>query len=274
MSVDPTSSDTLGAPLSGRSVVVTRTREQSAALADPLAALGATVTACPVIAIVEPPDPGPVSEAIRHLAEYDWVVLTSANAVDRFLDRVVFTDRTACALDSVRIAVVGSATARALERRGVTADLVPADFRAEGLVAELARLGAGAGWRVLIPRALEAREILPDTLREMGCRVDVAPVYRTVPAPLCDALAELLARGPLDIVAFTSPSTARNFMAMLAQAGVDPVSALGSATIASIGPVTSDAVRALGFSAAIEPAESTVPALVEAIVAHAEAERA
>lgn len=279
--VADTTQNASGAPLAGRSVVVTRTAEQSRALAGPLEALGAQVIAFPVIATVEPEDWLPVDAAIERLDSYDWLVLTSANAVRCFFDRIVAKSNDFLAPfhggeDSdgggdgsgtrPRIAVVGTATQRALEARGLEADLVPADFRAEGLVDEFVRLGVGEGTRVLLPRALEAREILPDTLRERGATVDVVPVYRTVRAEPDPSAVAQIAGGTIDAVTFTSPSTFRNFREVLAAAGYDADETLRSLAIASIGPVTSEAVRAAGHHVALEPAEYTVEGLVGALV--------
>ena len=256
----------LGAPLAGRSVIVTRTRAQSRALAEPLEALGARVLAFPVIATVEPQDWAPADAAIAQLAAYDWIVLTSANAVKCFLARLG-----ACGVEFAstvprpRIAVVGAATARALEAKGFSADLVPQDFRAEGLVAEFQRRGLGSGSRVLVPRALEAREILPDTLRSWGVAVDVVPVYRTVRGPVVPEVIAAIAAGGVDAVTFTSPSTFRHFRALLGEAGLDADAELSRMALASIGPVTSDAIRAAGHTVAAEPDVYTVEGLVEAL---------
>ena len=254
-----------GAPLAGRSVIVTRTREQAAALAEPLEALGAEVLACPVIAIVDPEDWGAADAAIARIAAYDWLVLTSTNGVDRFLGRFEELGAPREALAGVPIAAVGSGTAGRLRAHGLEPLLVPADFRAEGLVDEFARLGAGPGWRVLIARALEAREILPDTLRELGCEVDVAPVYRTIAAEPDPAVLERVRSGTVDAVTFTAGSTVRNFIALLERAGIDPVQTLGRLVLASIGPVTTAALRKRGFEPDIEARESTMASLADAV---------
>jgi uroporphyrinogen III methyltransferase / synthase len=156
-------------PLAGRSVIVTRTSAQAAALAEPLKGLGAEVIAVPVIEIVDPEDWSSVDIAVAHLSDYDWVILTSTNGADRFLARVREhglepAERLASA--GVRVAAVGSATAERLTAAGVRVDTVPpkGDFRAEGLVDAFRNLGAGRDgchWRMLVPRALEAREVLP-----------------------------------------------------------------------------------------------------------------
>jgi uroporphyrinogen III methyltransferase/synthase len=143
--------------------------------------------------------------------------------------------------------------------------LVPADFRAEGLVEAFRELGAGPGCRVLIPRAEDAREILPDELRAMGCEVDVVCVYRTRLAAADPQVIERLRAGSVDVVTFTSGAIARGFVSAIEGAGLDAEQVLGGLTVASIGPVTSDAVREMGFSVDVEAAESTMRSLVDAI---------
>lgn len=262
------SADANGAPLAGRSVVVTRSMEQSGDLARPLEALGATVLACPVIDIIDPPEPELVEQAIGRLGSYDWVVLTSTNAVERFFRHPAFRSdpATAVADAGVKVAAVGRATAERLAELGVSVDLVPADYRAEGLAEAFVDMGAGEGWRFLIPRALEAREVLRDTLEPLGSVVHVVAVYRTVPATPAPEMAKRLESGGFDVVTFTSPSTVRNFLAMLQAGGLDPRAVLSGVVTASIGPVTSGALAEAGFDATIEADPSTVPALVDAIV--------
>lgn len=261
------SSEAHGAPLAGRSVVVTRSMEQSADLARPLEALGATVIACPVIDIVEPPEPERVERAIAELTSYDWVVLTSTNAVERFFGHEAFGGDPASSVTEagVRVAAVGRATADRLAQLGIAVDLVPADYRAEGLAEAFVDMEAGEGWRFLIPRALEAREVLRDTLEPLGAVVDVVPVYRTVPARPSSEVAARLATGGFDVVTFTSPSTVRNFVTMLVAGGLDPSVVLSGVVRASIGPVTTAALAEAGFEPTVEADPSTVPVLVDAI---------
>lgn len=254
------------APLAGRSVVVTRAREQAGPLVEALGALGAEVIAFPAIAIVEPPESEltAMHERIRHLAEYDWVVFSSANGVERFFAHLVNVDRTAEALTHVKTAAVGSATAEKMRALGVEPDLVPADFRAEGLVAAFCDAGAGAGWRVLAVRALEGRDVLERELGELGVQVDTAVAYRTVPAEPDPGVVERLRAG-VDVVTFTSPSTVTHFLAFLAAAGIDADAFMRGTRAASIGPVTTEALRARGYDAVVEAEPSTAVALAAAI---------
>ncbi len=254
-----------GAPLSGRSVIVTRTLAQAHTLVEPLEALGAEVLAFPVLETVDPDDWGPLDAAIANLASYDWVVLTSTNGVDRFLKRFRAVKGSRDAILDTKFAAVGSATAAKLAKHGLPPALVPADFRAEGLVEAFREMGAEAGCRVLIPRAEEAREVLPDELRAMGCDVDVVCVYRTRPAAADPAVVERLRAGTVDVVTFTSGAIARGFVSAVEAAGLDAEQVIAQLTVASIGPVTSDAIREMGFTVDVEAAESTMGSLVDAI---------
>ncbi|TLM78860.1 MAG: uroporphyrinogen-III synthase [Actinobacteria bacterium] len=254
-------------PLTGRTVLVTRSAEQAEGLAGPLAELGAEVVVMPVIRQVDPPDWGPADDAIRHLAAYDWVVFGSTNAVERFFARCVFCDRSSEGLTGVRLAAVGSGTAARMAELGRPADLVPRDFRAEGLVDALAAAGAGAGTRVLVPRALEGRDTLRVGLAALGCEVDVVTVYRTVAAVPEPEAVDRLRDGRVDAVTFTSPSTARNFVEVLRAAGLDPDSVMSGVLKASVGPVTTEALRALGYCADVEAQPSTMEALAAEIAA-------
>lgn len=258
--------DSNAAPLSGRSVVVTRAAEQAAGLAAPLEALGAEVLIMPVIVVVQPQDWGPADQAIENLGTYDWVVLTSVNGVDAFGERLRSHGLRMKDLACMRVAAVGSATAAHLRELGVEPAIVPEHFRAEGLVDALRDIGPDAGRRVLVPRAAEAREVLPDDLRALGFDVDVVPVYRIVAAsPPADVL-ERVARGDVSAVVFASGGTARRFVEVLADAGVDAPEALVTPVVVSIGPVTTEALHELGIAVDEEAAESTSTAVVRAIV--------
>lgn len=257
-----------GAPLAGRSVIVTRARSQAAGLAEPLEALGATVITCPVIETVDPDDWGPADAAIDDLEGYDWIVFTSTNGVDRFLDRLRSRRGSLLALGGARVAAVGAATERQLREAGVEPELVPDEFHADSLADAFIEMGAGQGWRVLVPRALKGRDVLPEALRARGAEVDLVPVYRTVAvAPDAEVL-DMLRIGRIDAVSFTSPSTARHFSAAIEGAGMDPRVALSHVAVASIGPVTTEALRRLGVEPDIEPDESTMRALADAIGEH------
>lgn len=250
------------APLSGKTVVITRAREQAGALASALGALGARVVALPVIRFEPPEDPEPLRRAAAGVEAFDWVVFTSVNGVDRFFAALDEAGRGASLLSRAKVCAIGPATAAALEERGLRVGVVPDEFVAEGAVRAIAAAGDVAGKRVLLPRAAEARAVLPDSLREMGAEVVDVPAYRTVPDG--EGAAEARRRldaGEVDVVTFTASSTARNFAGLV---GTD----VGRALVASIGPVTSNTLRELGMRVDVEAAEYTIPGLVAAIREH------
>src|SRR2546423_2478840 len=171
-------------PLAGRTVVVTRARAQGREFATQLEAYGARVVACPTIEIVEPESYALVDQALDNLYGYDWLIFTSANAVDFFLRRLAALGRDISELDDLRVCAVGTATAERLTDAHVHVDVVPEEFKAEGVFAALANfLGGRAQFdrlNFLIPRAAVARDFLPAALTEAGARVDAVSVYRTV----------------------------------------------------------------------------------------------
>ncbi len=251
-------------PLFGKTVVVTRSREQASALTDRLADLGAEVLEFPTIRVVEPESWRPVDEAIGRLADYGWVVFTSVNGVEMFFDRVENADLDARALAGAKVAAIGPATAARCIERGIRPDYVPEEYRAEGVLEGFLERGVGEGTKVLVPRALEAREVLPDTLRERGAVVDVVPVYRTELGTGGGSVLERLADGSVDVVTFTSSSTVRNFVELAK--GLDLAEAMKDVLVASIGPITSDTARELGLTVGVEADEYTIPGLVQAVV--------
>jgi len=251
-----TATTDLGAPLAGRSVLVTRTREQAHSLVEPLEALSAEVLAMPVLETVDPQDWGPVDSAIRAIGSYDWVVFTSTNGVDRFLHRFRELHGDYDALASTCMAAVGSATAHRMRAEGFPPTIVPDDYRAEGLVEAFHALGPDKCRRVLIPRAEEAREVLPEALSAMGCSVNVVVVYRTVPAAPDPAIVARLRNHSVDV------------LDAIESVGLSGKDAMRTVLVASIGPITTKALNALGYKVDIEAAESTMGSLVEAVAAH------
>lgn len=234
--------------LAGQRVMVARATNQAAALSSRLRAAGADVVELPAIEIVPLPFDAP------DLASYDWAIFTSANTVEFFFDRVA-------AVPGPRICAIGSATAGALRRRGIEPSIVPDQYMAEGVVAALSS-GPLAGCRILVPRAAAARDVIPDELRKLGAVVDVLPVYENrVPAGLQEAAQALFASAPPHWIALTSSSTVKHLYDALGP------QALSQSKLASIGPITSDAARALGLTVAVESTPSTIDALVHAIAA-------
>ena len=240
-------------PLLGRTIVVTRARQQSGDLARQLRELGAEVIAFPVIDVADPSDGGAaLAAAAASIGEYDWVVLTSANGAERLLDAVGDPRR----LGGVRLAGVGPMTAAVLGRRHLIADLVPGAAVAESLLAAMPAPPPGGG-RVLLARAEVARDVLPEGLATAGWAVDVVDSYRTVTASPDPSLVDAV-RGA-DVVTFTSSSTVERLIEIVGHDGVPPI-------VASIGPVTTATAVAAGLDVTIDAQVHTVAGLVAALV--------
>ena len=252
-------------PLAGVRVVVTRARAQAAPMTRRLESLGAEAILAPTIEIVPPEDPGPLDAACARVGTFDWVVFTSANAVSFFVRRLADVGGVR-RLRGVRLCAVGAATAEALADRGLRTDLVPDEYRSEGVLRALHGQGALTGSRVLLPRGNPARGLLPTELRRAGAEVTAVTAYRTAPADLEGRAAELrrmLGDGRVDVVTFTSGSSVRNFARAIGEEQAGGL--LRRAEVACIGPVTAAAASRLDIAATIVPAESTVPALVQAV---------
>jgi uroporphyrinogen III methyltransferase / synthase len=257
-------------PLWGKTAVVTRSRDQASRLVDLLNAAGARCLEVPTIEIRPPADFAPLDAALQHLSRYEWVIFTSANGVRAFMDRLFHLGQDVRVLGRARLAVIGPATAEALRGYGLAADVVPKTFQAEGLLEVLEPKLLG-GRRVLIARAEQARDVLPEGLAELGLKVDVVPVYRAVPpASVPPEAAGVLAAGQVDILTFTSSSTVHNFAGLVGQEAFQQLAARG--TVASIGPITSATLAEYGITPQIEPAAFTIPALAAAIVEYFEGE--
>jgi len=259
----------MAGPLAGRKIVVTRSRAQARALRELLEADGADVIEVPAIRIAPADDYGPVDAAIDRLAEYHWIVFTSQNAVGAFVERLQARAWGAGDLSRLRIAAIGPATARALLAHGLRPSLAPERFVAEALVDAFAGEAVAGrvpgdlrGTRVLLPRAAEARSVLPEGLRALGASVDVVAVYRVEVER--DQNPEVWRRlsGHVDAVTFTSPSTVRNFVELM---GAGTSRLPGGALVACIGPVTAAAAQACGLTVGLVADTYTVPGLAEAL---------
>jgi uroporphyrinogen-III synthase len=243
-------------PLRERRIVVTRPTHQAEELAAPLRKLGAEVILLPVISILPPENLKPLREAACRLDSYDWILFSSANAVSALLSECGGT----APLPQTRIAVVGSATKEAVERHGWRVDLMPEEFVAERL-AELLSLPSFEGQRVLFPSAAVTRDVLPRALRDAGAIVDVVEAYRTAPTPGLAEIAVPIFSEPFpDWVIFASPSAVQNLLKVVS------VQAIERVRIASIGPVTSAALRRSGLTVDAEPVEHTVDGIIDALV--------
>jgi uroporphyrinogen III methyltransferase/synthase len=247
-------------PLWGRTVLVTRARQQASRLAQRLGELGANVIECPSIEVHPPADWGPVDGVLRRLNEYDWLVLTSPNGAAALVERVRAIGLDARALGGVRIAAVGPATAEVLRDHFLQPGLVPPEFTTEALGEALA--AEAGGRRFLLARADIATDALPEAIRAAGGSVEQVTIYRTTrPAALPDEALAALRDGRADWITFTSSSTVENFLALLAGQDVS----LTHVKLASIGPVTSDALRAHGLAPTVTAETHTIDSLVEAL---------
>ncbi|HZU25434.1 MAG TPA: uroporphyrinogen-III C-methyltransferase [Bryobacteraceae bacterium] len=248
-------------PLFGRRIVITRAAAQASELRNKLHALGAEVLELPVISLEAPPDPRPLEEAIARLSAYDWLIFTSTNGV-RFFTEALDRSKLDMRATRARICAIGPATARALAELHLKVDLMPDRYVAESLVAAFDGVDL-QGSRVLIPRAAVARDLIPLALAKAGAQVDVVEAYRNVvPADAEERAREILrgARRP-DWITFTSSSTVNNFLEIAGR------EALNGLRVASIGPVTSETLRANGVAVDVEAAEFTIDGLLAAIVA-------
>jgi uroporphyrinogen III methyltransferase / synthase len=251
-------------PLIGRTIVVTRASDQAGPLCRALEEHGARVLRAPAIVLAPPRSWAPLDGALARLGEYRFLIFTSVNGVARFFERLAEKDVDVRDLKGIEIIAIGPATAAAVTARGLRVAAVPEEFRAEGIVELLEGRGvSGAG--VLIPRAEVARDYLVEVLRGMGARVNVVPVYRTVPSGEgAGEVAAALRAGEVDLVSFTSPSTVTHFVGKLR--GRADARRLRSVPAAVIGPITAEAARRSGFRVAVMPRRYTVPALAEEIV--------
>lgn len=244
-------------PLHGKRVVVTRARAQASGLAAALRALGAEVVELPAIRISPRIDSDEVKRAVDAIQSYALICLTSPNGVRLLFQALEEAGLDARALAGATVAAIGPGTAQALAQRGIAADVVPERFVAEALVEALEPVEV-AGRPVLIARAAEARDVLPDALGERGAKVDVVAVYETEREDPPDDAIE--AAQSADYITFTSSSTVRNL-----------VDAMGSrlpsaARVVSIGPITSEAARAAGLDVAVEAKRHDIDGLIEALL--------
>jgi uroporphyrinogen III methyltransferase/synthase len=244
-------------PLFGQTVLVTRPSEQASELVAPLAELGAEVLVQPAIEISPPDDWRPVDAALARLAEFDWIVFSSANGVRFFLDRLLEIGRDIRSLGKVRIAAIGPGTAHALANYHLRADIVPTEYRAEALAAVLA--SEAKDKRFLLVRASRGREVLKNILTGANACVEQVVVYRShdTPKPEPD-VAQRLRAGEIDWITVTSSAIARSLNALF---GDD----LTKAQLASISPVTSATMRELGRSPTVEASTYTISGLLAAL---------
>ena len=256
----PVSSDALR----GKRILVTRARSQALSLAQRIESLGGEVVEFPTIEIRPPESYGPLDQAIKQIASYDWLIFTSVNGVEQFLNRFEKLGKSIADLAGIEVGAIGPETARRLTAAQIEPTFVPKQYQAEGILEGLISETV-LGKRILIPRAAKARDILPETLCRWGARVDVVEAYQTVlPQVDVSALCRLLREGTIDMITFTSSSTATNFAVMLRDQDLPRL--LSRAVVACIGPITRKTVEDLGMRPEIVSEEFTIPGLVRAMV--------
>src|SRR5688572_27126654 len=262
-------------PLFGTRVLVTRPRDQAAEMVDRLTVLGAEAIEAPMIRIMPPQDPDPLLRAAANAGSFDWIVFTSANAIESFMTAFLDGSRDIRSLKGPRLCTVGSGTAERLARYGIKVDLIPDEFRAEAVVTAMTQDGSIEGKSVLVPRADIGRDVIAEGLRSAGAIITDVVAYRTVlEEPQQDTgpdIYRMLLDGSIDVVTFTSPSAVRNFSAIYGAEQTTDL--LKNTVVAAIGPVTADAATQLGIRVTVQPTASTIPALVEAIAAHVAKEK-
>ena len=249
-------------PLRGKRVVVTRPRDQAAEFVSLLLELGAVPIEAPMISIVPPDNDAPLEAACAAASSFDWIIFTSSNGVDAFMDRLLSKSRDARILDNVHLCAIGPATASRLTEYQLKIDLVPKEHHGDAVADALRRHVHGA--RVLLPRANLAQSNLPDALREAGADVVDVAAYRTIPTTsLSNDVCKAFLERRIDVVTFTSASTVHNFVKLFGKEYA--VDLFKTSVIASIGPVTAEAARKLGIDTTIMPETHTVIGLVQAI---------
>jgi len=259
-------------PLTGRTVIVTRALAQAGDFVSALESYGARALVCPTIEIAEPVSYQALDDAIDHLYGYDWLIFTSVNGVDYFLRRLRSLKHQIDELDRLRVCAIGEATAGQLLANHIHIDVVPQEFKAEGIFAALEQYVGGrealTGLNFLIPRAAVARDYLPKALEAAGARVDVVTAYRTVQPVGVDRVhvSAMLAGGAADCIAFTSSSTVRNLAQLFDTNDLSEV--LSGVVVACIGDVTATTAQEYGLRTDVQPNEFTVPALAAAIAAY------
>ncbi len=256
-------SGTGGLPLAGRRVLVTRAAHQAGKLSSRLRALGAEPVEIPVLEMQPPWDLGPLDAALREIENYDWLIVTSANTVEAVVARIAGLGLEFGAFAGIPVAAVGRATAEAAAKAGLRVELVPDSYISEGLVEAMREVAAGK--RVLLARAMVARDVIPEALSRVAAVLTVVDAYETVrPAGTAERLRDVLATG-LDAVAFTSSSSVKNLAEAAGEAGLGfPFAGVKAV---SIGAITSGTLRELGWEPAAEASPMDIGGLVGAIVA-------
>ena len=251
--------------LHGKRIIVSRAKEQAGSLSNLLQDKGADVVEIPFIEIRPAQSYEALDKAIENLMAYDWLILTSVNGVSALFSRLENQGKSEADLLHLKIAAIGPATRKAIEKHGLPVDVMPEEYVAEAVVEEMKDQQI-RGERILLVRAKVARDVIPTALREMGAKVHVMEAYETVvPESSRAAILEALSGDPKPFaITFTSSSTVKNFVELLGEERAQS-SILDGVKLCSIGPVTSATLKEHGLRVDVEAKEYTVPGLVEAI---------
>jgi len=248
-------------PLFRKRIVVTRARENSAEFSDMLSLYGAEVILFPTLKIVPPPDFVDLDNAITHIDQYNTIIFTSVNGVQSFYHRLRQLGYDIRILKGISLCAIGPKTREAISALGLLCDFIPSEYTAEGIMDALEKQGV-LGKRFLLPRAMQAREVLPEFIIKQGGQIDVVPAYQAIP-PAEDEIAPILQKGPIDMLTFGSASTVKNFIDRMNPKMREFVS---ETAIACIGPITAEAAVRCGLRVDLVPKEYTFRALTESIV--------
>lgn len=253
-------------PLFKKRIVVTRAREQASGFIARLTELGAECIEFPAIEVAPPESWDALDRAIKAIENYNWLLFTSVNGVKYFLKRLEVMGKDVRDLKGIRIGAIGPKTAEAWHDLGIKPDLMPDEYLAEAVVADLKKWGI-RGTKILLPRASKAREVLPEELRKMGAHVDVVSAYQTIkPEHDTGKVREMLEKDAIDMVTFTSSSTVKNYVDMFKADARKLHKWMSSVAVACIGPITQKTARENGFTVNLIPPEYTIESLTDSIV--------
>lgn len=251
-------------PLFGKRVLITRSRTQASVLAETVESLGGEPYEFPTIEIADPDNFSPLDEAVAEIETYDWLVFTSVNGVQSFMNRMRSSRKDVRSLSGVKIVAIGPKTREEIENYGIFCEFVPEEFVAESII-DVFKGEDLQGKKVLLPRADIARKVLPDALRSMGAFVNEITAYKTVMGEgNTEELIKLLEEKKIHVLTFTSSSTVKNFVKKIGPENVERL--LDGVIVASIGPITSASAGELGLRVDVQAAQYTIDGLIQAVL--------